>query len=101
MLIHYFLVSIHINFQVALLRAHAGEHLVLGAAQRSLGFKDYLILSNDVILPRHSPDQMDINRVASRVLDELVKPMRDVGLDEQEFACLKAIVFFDPGEMKS
>ncbi|XP_072014317.1 hepatocyte nuclear factor 4-gamma-like [Amphiura filiformis] len=82
--------------QVALLRAHAGEHLVLGAAQRSLGFKDYLILSNEVILPRHSPDQMDINRVASRVLDELVKPMRDVGLDEQEFACLKAIVFFDP-----
>ena len=52
----------------------------------------------DTILPRHCPDQMDINRVASRVLDELVKPMRDVGLDEQEFACMKAIVFFDPGE---
>ncbi|XP_071785060.1 hepatocyte nuclear factor 4-gamma-like isoform X3 [Asterias amurensis] len=82
--------------QVALLRAHAGEHLVLGAAQRSLPFKDYLIMGPDTILPRHCPDQMDINRVASRVLDELVKPMRDVGLDEQEFACMKAIVFFDP-----
>ncbi|XP_038067671.1 hepatocyte nuclear factor 4-gamma-like isoform X1 [Patiria miniata] len=82
--------------QVALLRAHAGEHLVLGAAQRSLQYKDYLIMGPDTILPRHCPDQMDINRVASRVLDELVKPMRDVGLDEQEFACMKAIVFFDP-----
>ena len=80
------------------MRAHAGEHLVLGAAQRSLPFKDYLIMGPDTVLPRHCPDQMDINRVACRVLDELVKPMRDVGLDDQEFACMKAIVFFDPGK---
>ncbi|XP_041454631.1 hepatocyte nuclear factor 4-gamma-like isoform X2 [Lytechinus variegatus] len=82
--------------QVALLRAHAGEHLVLGAARRSLPYKDILVLGPDVILPRHSQDQMDIHRVASRVLDELITPMRDVGLDDHEFACLKAIVFFDP-----
>lgn len=50
-----------------------------------------------MILPRHSQDQMDIHRVASRVLDELIAPMRDVALDDHEFACLKAIVFFDPG----
>ncbi|XP_780389.2 hepatocyte nuclear factor 4-gamma isoform X3 [Strongylocentrotus purpuratus] len=82
--------------QVALLRAHAGEHLVLGAARRSLPYKDILVLGPDVILPRHSQDQMDIHRVASRVLDELIAPMRDVSLDDHEFACLKAIVFFDP-----
>ncbi|XP_072169781.1 hepatocyte nuclear factor 4-gamma-like [Diadema setosum] len=82
--------------QVALLRAHAGEHLVLGAARRSLPFKDLLVLGPDVILPRHSQEQMDIHRVASRVLDELVTPMREVCLDDHEFACLKAIVFFDP-----
>lgn len=82
--------------QVALLRAHAGEHLVLGAARRSMHLKDILLLGENVVLPRQSPDQLDIYRVASRVLDELVSPMRDVGLDDQEFACLKAIVFFDP-----
>ena len=27
-------------------------------------------------------------KLVSRVLDELVKPMRDVGLDDQEFACV-------------
>lgn len=39
----------------------------------------------------------DIGRVASRILDELVKPLRDVQIDDSEFSCLKAIVFFDPG----
>ena len=38
-------------------------------------------------------------RVANRVLDELVRPLQDVVIDETEFACLKAIVFFDPGSM--
>lgn len=31
-------------FQVALLRAHAGEHLLLGAAKRSMLYKDILLL---------------------------------------------------------
>lgn len=31
-------------FQVALLRAHAGEHLLLGATKRSMVFKDVLLL---------------------------------------------------------
>lgn len=31
-------------FQVALLRAHAGEHLLLGAAKRSMLYKDLLLL---------------------------------------------------------
>lgn len=30
--------------QVALLRAHAGEHLLLGAAKRSMLYKDILLL---------------------------------------------------------
>lgn len=41
---------------------------------------------------------MDISRVGSRVLDELVKPLNDVQIDDTEFACLKAIVFFDPSK---
>lgn len=30
--------------EVALLRAHAGEHLLLGAAKRSMAYKDILLL---------------------------------------------------------
>lgn len=81
--------------QVALLRAHAGEHLLLGVAKRSLALNDVLLLGNDSIITRHSPDP-DIGRIASRILDELVQPLRDVNIDETEYACIKAIVFFDP-----
>lgn len=34
---------VHLS-QVALLRAHAGEHLLLGAAKRSMLYKDILLL---------------------------------------------------------
>lgn len=33
--------------QVALLRAHAGEHLLLGATKRSMVFKDVLLLGKE------------------------------------------------------
>ena len=83
---------------MALLRAHAGEHLILGVARRSIPHKDILLLGNDGIIPRNTTD-VDIGRVAVRILDELVKPLRDVQIDDSEFACLKAIVFFDPGRL--
>ncbi|KAK3576383.1 hypothetical protein CHS0354_018931 [Potamilus streckersoni] len=81
--------------QVALLRAHAGEHLILGVARRSIQFKDVLLLGNEAVIPRLTND-MEIGRIATRILDELVKPLRDVQIDDSEFACLKAVVFFDP-----
>ena len=84
------------SLQVALLRAHAGEHLLLGLARRSLALKDILLLGNDFVLPRNS-QELEISRVVGRILDELVRPLREVQIDDSEFACLKAIVFFDPG----
>lgn len=89
--------------QVALLRAHAGEHLLLGLARRSLHLNDVLLLGNNCIVPRYSadssvPPDLDISRVGTRVMDELVRPLREVQIDDSEFACLKAIVFFDPSK---
>ncbi|XP_029463944.1 hepatocyte nuclear factor 4-beta-like isoform X1 [Rhinatrema bivittatum] len=81
--------------QVALLRAHAGEHLLLGVAKRSIPYKDFLLLGNDFIIHMHCPE-LEIARVATRILDELVKPLREIQIDDNEYACLKAIVFFDP-----
>jgi len=99
--------------QVALLRAHAGEHLLLGVARRSMALRDTLLLGSDVIVPRHyravqSLQQVDllsvagdsISRLVNRILDELVLPLQDIQLDNSEFACLKAIVFFDPGTVR-
>ncbi|KAJ1530954.1 hypothetical protein ONE63_005790 [Megalurothrips usitatus] len=93
--------ELSLDDQVALLRAHAGEHLLLGLARRSLHLNDVLLLGNNCIVPRYSADSvvapdLDISRVGTRVMDELVRPLREVQIDDSEFACLKAIVFFDP-----
>lgn len=36
-----------LHLQVSLLRAHAGEHLLLGVAKRSMSFRDFLLLGTD------------------------------------------------------
>ncbi|XP_059477754.1 hepatocyte nuclear factor 4-gamma isoform X2 [Neocloeon triangulifer] len=87
--------------QVALLRAHAGEHLLLGLARRSLHLKEVLLLGNNCIITKYPAESgmssdLDISRVGCRVMDELVKPLAEANIDDTEFACLKAIVFFDP-----
>uniref|UniRef100_A0A6Q2YFU2 Hepatocyte nuclear factor 4, gamma n=1 Tax=Esox lucius TaxID=8010 RepID=A0A6Q2YFU2_ESOLU len=81
--------------QVSLLRAHAGEHLLLGVAKRSMPYKDFLILGNGCVIHRGCAEQ-SIGRVANRVLDELVLPFQEIQIDDNEYAALKAIVFFDP-----
>ncbi|KAJ8413475.1 hypothetical protein AAFF_G00094710 [Aldrovandia affinis] len=81
--------------QVSLLRAHAGEHLLLGVAKRSMSYKDILLLGNGYAIPRNCAEA-EICRVANRVLDELVLPFQDIQIDDNEYAALKAIVFFDP-----
>ncbi|KAJ8927004.1 hypothetical protein NQ314_020567 [Rhamnusium bicolor] len=40
---------------VALLRAHAGEHLLLGLARRSMHLKDVLLLGNNCIITKQCP----------------------------------------------
>ncbi|KAM3928278.1 hepatocyte nuclear factor 4-gamma isoform 2-T2 [Leptodactylus fuscus] len=82
--------------QVALLRAHAGEHLLLGITKRSMVFKDILLLGNNYVIHRNC-SEIEISRVANRILDELIQPFQDIQIDDNEYACLKAIVFFDPG----
>ena len=83
---------------MALLRAHAGEHLLLGAACRSIRYKDVLLLGNDHVVLRNGTEP-DVNRICGRILDEIVQPLRDVQIDDSEFACMKAIVFFDPSKI--
>uniref|UniRef100_A0AAR2LK33 Hepatocyte nuclear factor 4, alpha n=1 Tax=Pygocentrus nattereri TaxID=42514 RepID=A0AAR2LK33_PYGNA len=50
---------------------------------------------NDYIIPRNCPE-LEVSRVTVRILDELVLPFQELQIDDNEYACLKAIVFFDP-----
>lgn len=45
---------------MSLLRAHAGEHLLLGLAKRSLMLKDVLLLGNNRVITRHVPGKWKI-----------------------------------------
>ncbi|KAG8200733.1 hypothetical protein JTE90_022341 [Oedothorax gibbosus] len=87
--------ELQLDDQVALLRAHAGEHLLLGLARRSMHLKDTLLLGNDFVIPRQS-QEIEISRIGCRIMDELTTTLREAHVDDTEFACLKAIVFFDP-----
>ncbi|XP_067934554.1 hepatocyte nuclear factor 4-gamma-like isoform X3 [Watersipora subatra] len=87
--------DLSLDDQVALLRAHAGEHLLLGVARRSMNINDMLLLGNDFVIPRDCQTG-EISRVANKVLDEVVRPLKETQIDDSEFSCLKSILFFDP-----
>jgi len=90
-----------IDDQVALFRAHAGKNLVMGVARRSLKCNsDVLLLGNNFIIPRKNGTNPEIDIVTERILDELVLPLRELSLDETEFACLKALIFFNPSDVR-
>uniref|UniRef100_A0A1I8JQM4 Nuclear receptor domain-containing protein n=1 Tax=Macrostomum lignano TaxID=282301 RepID=A0A1I8JQM4_9PLAT len=84
-------IELNVEEQVALLRAHAGELLILGIRAETA----MLILGNSFRVSSNNPD-LSMAQVAGRVINELVSQFRELGIDFTEYACLKAVVFFDP-----
>ena len=89
------------------MRAHAGENLILELARRSINLPNILLLGNDMIIPRDIRDwgnnwlndgqeENVVRDVGVRIMNELVSPFKAIKMDDTEFSCLKAIVFFDP-----
>ena len=84
--------------RIIIFLTHASENLLLGVSRRSLNLKDVLLLGNDLVLPRTAGDP-EMRRIVNRIFDELVEPMKEWNVDDTEYACLKAIVFFNPGKL--
>lgn len=83
--------------QAALLKATAAQIIILGVAFRSLSLDNSICLANDTLIPKeHAANIGDINCVVGRIIDELVVPMRRLGVDLCEYVALKAILFFNP-----
>ncbi|XP_038557129.1 hepatic nuclear factor 4, beta isoform X1 [Micropterus salmoides] len=87
--------SLTIDDRVTLLRTHSAGHLILGAARRSLPFYNLILLGNDFVIPLRGAE-VEVSRVALRIQEELVKPLRQLDITDKEFACLRTIVFFAP-----
>ncbi|XP_047737371.1 nuclear receptor subfamily 4 group A member 1 isoform X1 [Hyalella azteca] len=104
--------SLHLEDRIKLLKAHSGEHLLLGIAWRSLATDGYLLLGINKRIPRlengvtvphgrlnnaaWDVSTANINWIASRVLDDIAKPLRQNQVNDQEFLCLRTMIFFDP-----
>uniref|UniRef100_A0AAY4E7F2 Hepatocyte nuclear factor 4-beta-like n=1 Tax=Denticeps clupeoides TaxID=299321 RepID=A0AAY4E7F2_9TELE len=56
---------------------------------------DLPVTGNDFVIPVSGPE-LEVSKVAARILEELVRPLRELDITDSEFACLKAIIFFAP-----
>lgn len=48
------------------------------------------------MIPLRGAD-IEVSRLAFRIQEELVKPLRELDITDTEFACLRTVVFFSPG----
>jgi hypothetical protein len=70
---------------------------VLAVALRSLHTENGICLANDKLLPTdHAALVGDITDVVRRIVSELVRPIRDLKIDDREYIALKAVLFFNP-----
>lgn len=66
-----FMTELSMDDQIAMLRAHAGDHLLVGVTKRSIVLQDVLLLANGAIIPRNPATDSEIYRIANRVIDEV------------------------------
>jgi ABC-type transport system involved in Fe-S cluster assembly fused permease/ATPase subunit len=82
--------ALSLDDQASLLRLNATSLIVFAVALRSLHTENGICLANDKLLPTdHAALVGDINAVVGRIVSELVRPMRDLNLDTQEYVALK------------
>ncbi|KAI6241196.1 hypothetical protein M3Y99_00343100 [Aphelenchoides fujianensis] len=80
--------------QASLLKANATPLIVLGVAYRSLHAEGGIWLANDKLLMENSSHLVgDIKNVVSRIIKELVVPLRDLEIEATEFVALKGLLF--------
>ena len=67
---------------MALLRAHAGEHLLLGVTRRSLKVRDILLLGNDMVIPKNERDYGNqwVNEAQVRLLIQKILTVQSHGV---------------------
>ncbi|CAD5210469.1 unnamed protein product [Bursaphelenchus xylophilus] len=89
--------ELELDDQAALLKANATSLIVLAVAIRSMALDDGICLANDTYLPIENAALVgDINAVVVRIVRELVRPARELGVELSEYIALKAVLFFNP-----
>uniref|UniRef100_A0A1I8BX22 NR LBD domain-containing protein n=1 Tax=Meloidogyne hapla TaxID=6305 RepID=A0A1I8BX22_MELHA len=91
--------------KVILLKNYAPQHLILMPAFRSPDTTRHCLFNNSLLgadQPQGGNEQLGsfaafkAANIMPRVLDEIVWPMRQLEMKEEEFVCLKALAFLHP-----
>ncbi|MFH4979675.1 hypothetical protein AB6A40_006384 [Gnathostoma spinigerum] len=87
--------------KIILLKNYAPQHLILVPAFRSPDTTRLCLFNNTYMSRDQSTDQngfaaFKASNITPRVLDEIVWPMRQLQMKEEEFVCLKALAFLHP-----
>jgi len=83
------------NDKVSLLKHCTGAFGLLQTLQRSMT-SAHIVLPNDTYLSLTSAYPSEVTAIVSRILDELLAPLRRISVERAEFACLKALVLLQP-----
>ncbi|VDO20090.1 unnamed protein product [Haemonchus placei] len=81
--------------KMQLLKQFSPSFALLSTVQRSMSLP-HLLLPNDEILVLSASHASSIVTVLSRVLEELLNPLRRLRADQAEFSCLKALLLLNP-----
>ncbi|CAJ0962407.1 unnamed protein product, partial [Mesorhabditis belari] len=81
--------------KVLILKACSGSFALLGTVQRSISVP-HLILPNDQVLSVSPMLPSELVAALTRILDELLTPLRRLHIEQAEFCCLKALLLLNP-----
>ncbi|MFH4982883.1 hypothetical protein AB6A40_009592 [Gnathostoma spinigerum] len=81
--------------KVLLLKHCSSAFALLHTVQRSI-HSPYIVLPNDTYLSLTSLHSSDLISAISRILDELISPLRHINVENFELATLKAIILMQP-----
>uniref|UniRef100_A0A0K0DW41 Nuclear receptor domain-containing protein n=2 Tax=Strongyloides stercoralis TaxID=6248 RepID=A0A0K0DW41_STRER len=88
--------------KIILLKNYAPQHLILMPAFRNPDSTRVCLFNNPSISEEENGMQLNsfaafkTTNITPRVLDEIVWPMRQLRMKEEEFVCLKALAFLHP-----
>jgi retinoid X receptor alpha len=88
--------ELDIDDQVCLLRANWRELMCCSFIYRSMPCGDALLLANGHLFRPSSCTDENLKYLFQRLSEDIIEVMRDLKIDQIEFACLKCIILFDP-----
>ncbi|GMT28932.1 hypothetical protein PFISCL1PPCAC_20229, partial [Pristionchus fissidentatus] len=93
--------DLSVDDRVILLKNYAPQHLILMPAFRSPDTTKHTLFTNTYMGKDQGAElngfaAFKTSNITPRVLDEIVWPMRQLQMKEEEFVCLKALAFLHP-----